>query len=131
MRWSKLTPAELERRRLASVEAMTARYREEFELWYQEECDRLYWSIGPCCAGCDHWRSRNAMIGQCAAAGVVSGADVMRSMDIEWSSYRFPPGLPYTRGESHCGKFRDDFDWSSLDQEYLSRIGAKADAPHE
>jgi hypothetical protein len=64
------------------------------------------------------------MSGACAAAGVVSGADVLRSMGITFSSYNPGPGLPFTRMDFHCGKFEDTFDWSTLDQDYLRHIGA-------
>lgn len=39
-------------------------------------------------------------------------------------SYTPPPGLPFSRADFHCGKFKDDFRWESLDREYLRRIGA-------
>jgi hypothetical protein len=122
--WSNFTAEEIERRRLASVSALEALGREEFGRWYQEQCDRLYWTRGQCCAGCDHWRSDMGNTGRCAAAGIVSGADVLRSTGVTWSSYIPPPGLPYSQAIFHCGKFRDEFDWSSLDREYLSWIGA-------
>lgn len=123
--WSKFTPEEIERRRIASVEAMRVHEREQFARWYQEENDRLYWTRGQCCAGCDHWYSDMGNTGQCAAAGIVSGEDVMRSITGGgfWS-YTPPPGLPYSKATFHCGKFRDEFDWSTLDREYLARIGA-------
>lgn len=106
------------------------RDHDTFEKQYQEHCDRLYWKYGPCCAGCDHWGSDSGNTGTCAAAGVVSGADVMRSItNGGFSSYTPPPGLPYTKAQDHCGKFRDQFDWSTLDQEYLARIGATRSDP--
>lgn len=120
----RFTPEEMERRRLASVEALKVRERAEFDAWYQEQCDKLYWSRGQCCAGCDHWASDMGKSGSCIAAGIMSGEDVMRSMGITFCSYRFKPGYPYTRAEQWCGKFRDDFDWSTLDADYLTRIGA-------
>ena len=123
-RFTALSPAEVERRRLASVAEMKARDRAEFERGYQEACDTEYWRHGQCCAGCDHWRSDGGWSGQCAAAGIVSGEDVMRSIGALWSTYTPPPGLPYTRQDFHCGKFSDDFDWSTLDTDYLGRIGA-------
>jgi hypothetical protein len=126
MRFSKFTPEEVERRRKESVAAMREAERAEFDLWYQEECDRLYWQNGQCCAGCDHWRSEAANVGECAAAGIVSGEDVLRSMGVTWASYTPAPGFPLTRARDHCGKFKDDFDWSTLDWPYLKKIGAVA-----
>ncbi|MGN7867732.1 hypothetical protein [Paracoccus sp. 22332] len=122
--FSRFSPAEIERRRLLSVDAMKSRDREEWERQYQQTCDRIYWTRGQCCAGCDHWASENSQSGTCAAAGIVSGEDVLRSIGVSFSSYTPPPGLPYTRAEFSCGKFRDDFDWSTLDRDYLESIGA-------
>jgi hypothetical protein len=85
--WSKFTPEEIERRRAASVSALKEKERAEFAEWYQEQCDRLYWQNGPCCAGCDHWRSDMGNLGHCTAAGIVSGEQVMASLDIGWSTY--------------------------------------------
>lgn len=96
----------------------------DFPRWYQEHCDRLYWSRGQCCAGCDHWRSDMGDLGECVAAGIMSGGDVMRSLGITWSSHPFDPGFPYTKASDHCGLFRDEFDWTQLDALYLRRIGA-------
>lgn len=48
----------------------------------------------------------------------------MRSLGCTFSSYTPPPGHPYTMADYVCGLFRDEFDWSSLDREYLERIGA-------
>lgn len=122
--WSKFTPEEIERRRLESVEAMKERDRAEWYAWYQEQCDRMYWARGKCCAGCDHWSSDGGMTGNCLAAGIVSGSDVIRSLGFTFCSYTPPPGHPFSRAESYCGKFEDKFDWSTLDADYLARIGA-------
>lgn len=123
MGFGNLPSDEVERRRIASVAAFRERQREDFAHWYQERCDRFYWQHGRCCAGCDHWSSEAADIGVCRAAPPVSGHDVMRSCGIEWSSYPFPPGQPFTKRADVCGAFKDDFDWSTLGEEYLKRIG--------
>lgn len=125
MKFTKMSPDEIERRRDASVSAMRAKERVEFEARYQEHCDRTYWQNGPCCAGCDHWQSDAGNLGYCTAAGIVSGDQVMRSMGIQFCSYTPPPGHPLTKADFHCGLFKDDFDWSTLDAEYLKKIGAK------
>ena len=125
MNWSKFTPEEIERRRAASVSALKEKERAEFAEWYQEQCDRLYWQNGPCCAGCDHWRSDMGNLGHCTAAGIVSGDQVMASLDIGWSTYTPPPGFPLTRADFQCGLFRDEFDWLSLPEEYRRKIGCK------
>jgi hypothetical protein len=124
MEWSRFLPEEVERRRQASVQALKERDRANFDKWYQEQCDREYWTKGPCCAGCDHWSSNGGWSGTCAAAGIVSGENVLRSMGISFFSYTPPPGLPFTYADFHCGKFQDDFDWSTLDDDYLRRINA-------
>lgn len=115
---------DMEAKRHASIEALRTRDREAFDAWYQEHCDRFYWTRGQCCAGCDHWMSDGGMSGECSAAQIVSGIDVLRSMGIEAASFVPPPGHPYTKADFHCGKFKDDFDWSSLDHDYLEKIGA-------
>lgn len=122
--WSRFSNDEIERRRASSVDALRAQDREAFDLWYQEQCDRLYWQSGPCCAGCDHWRSDMGNLGECVASGIVSGDQVMASLGILSCSYTLPPGFPLTRAEFRCGLFKDDFDWSTLDRDYLSRICA-------
>ena len=122
--WSRFSPDELERKRLASVAAMRAIDREKFDRWYQEQCDRDYWRYGQRCSGCDHWNSNMGNVGVCTAAGVVSGEQVLRSAGIVSCSYMPAPGFPIANADFHCGLFRDDFDWSSLDREYLERIGA-------
>lgn len=103
---------------------MTKLKNAEFDAWYQEACDKQYWSIGQCCAGCDHWISSKGLTGQCSAAEIVSGYEVLKSMGASFSSYIPKPGLPWTQSDSHCGKFSDAFDWSTLDWAYLIKIGA-------
>jgi hypothetical protein len=122
--FTSLPAKEVERRRLASVEALKDQERAEFQRWYQEECDRFYWRHGRCCAGCDHWASEGGWLGQCMSAPPVSGADVVRSLGIISCTYTPPPGQPFTRGDHVCGAFQDEFDWSTLGEDYLKRIGA-------
>lgn len=120
-----LTSKEIERRRLASIEAMKRREREAFDIWYQARCDRMYWQKGQCCAGCDHWQSDMGETGQCQAAGILSGHDVMMSITGGgFSSYTPPPGYPYRSADHWCSLFKDDFDWSTLTTEYLRSVGA-------
>ena len=124
MSWSKFSPEEIERRRHASVDALKAKRREEFAQWYQEKCDRDYWTGGQCCAGCDFWNSEKGYSGECRAAGIVSGREVLASVGIVSWSGPLKPGHPMTHGDHWCGQFRDEFDWSTLDRDYLSRVGA-------
>lgn len=124
-KFTNLSNDEIEKRRKSSVMALKEKERLEFDDWYQEKCDTLYFEIGPCCAGCDHWQSDMGNLGYCTASGIVSGDQVMRSMGITWSSYTPPPGFPLTEADFRCGLFKDDFDWSSLPEEYLRKIGAR------
>ncbi|MFN4168110.1 MAG: hypothetical protein ACK4HD_07380 [Pannonibacter phragmitetus] len=127
MSWSRLSPHELEKRRQASIAALKQREREEFGLWYQEQCDRYYWTHGQCCAGCDHWHSDMSLFGECRAAGIVPGAEVMASLGIQSCTAQLAPGFPMTQHDFHCGLFADEFDWSTLDIDYLIRIEAVRD----
>lgn len=122
--FTNLSAHEVERRRLLSVEAMTERGRVAFEQWYQQRLDMYYWKHGNCCAGCDHWSSFGADSGECYGGPPVSGEQVLQSMGIHFFSYIPAPGQPYTSHEHVCGAFKDDFDWSSLEPEYLEKIGA-------
>lgn len=122
--FTKLPKDEVERRRVASVAELKRRERMDFDQWYQEQCDRMYWERGRCCAGCDHWQSDSGNLGSCIAAGIVSGDQVMRLMGVLFCSYTPPPGFPLTKADFYCGQFQDDFDWTNLGHEYLTRIGA-------
>lgn len=122
--FTNLPPEEIERRRTASVEEMERRDRENFDAWYQEKCDEFYWRNGQCCAGCDFWTSDGGRSGECRAAGLVSGEQVLASVGIVGWSGPLEPGYPLTSSDHWCGLFRDDFDWAGLDSAYLERIGA-------
>ncbi|WP_426032677.1 hypothetical protein [Cypionkella sp. TWP1-2-1b2] len=126
-KWSKYSADEMERRRAASVKELRRMDDAAWQVKYQQTCDALYWEFGPCCGGCDHWDSSEGLTGGCSANGLVSGADVLRSMDISFSSYMPPPGFPATKAKFRCGKFKDDFDWQSLPAEYLKSIGYRPD----
>lgn len=126
MSFTRFSDAEMERRRIASVEALRAREREEFDRRYQEHCDTLYWSKGQCCAGCDFWNSDMGNSGECHHAGLVSGDQVLASMGAQFHTLHNPrPGYPLTKADQWCANFKDDFDWASLPSDYLERIGAK------
>lgn len=124
MNFGGLSPEEIQQRLEKSRRAWQAIQDREWQNRYQAKCDRLYWSQGKCCAGCDHWASDGALTGTCDAAGIVSGDQVLKSMNISFSSYMPGPGFPWTKAEHVCGLFKDEFDWSKLSQEYLEQIGA-------
>lgn len=117
-------------------QAMSARHWKELqdEAWqkeYQAKCDKLYWSKGQCCAGCDHWVSDQGFVGQCMASGIVPGMDVMLSAGIHWSSHAWVPGHPFSNAHDWCGKFRDDFDWSALEMDYQESVGVRPEKPKD
>lgn len=122
--WSRFSIKEIERRRKESVATLRQMEREQFDRWYQEECDRAYWSQGQCCAGCDFWNSEKGWSGECRAAGLVPGEQVLASIGIVSWSGPLVPGYPLTTGDHWCGKFKDGFDWADLENEYLEKIGA-------
>ena len=93
---------------------------------WQESVDTFYhWKSGPCCAGCDWWRSLSSLVGECHRSAMVSGDDRMLALGIEWCSLPFGAGHAVTKRDHVCGEFKDEFDWSSLPPAYLRRIGAK------
>lgn len=116
--------SEIEKLREKSIAVMAERARKEWADEYQEICDRTYWELGQCCAGCDHWDSYAGNSGLCTVAPPVSGDQVMKSLGLHSSSYTPEPGHPYTRADHKCGAFKDDFDWSTLPQSYLVKVGA-------
>ena len=91
---------------------------------WQEHLDRYYWQHGPCCAGCDHWRSRSSLVGECTRSAPVSGTERMAMLGISWSSLPMGAGHALTRRDHSCGEFRDEFDWSSLSLSYRKQVGA-------
>ncbi len=90
----------------------------------QEFIDKFYWQNGPCCAGCDHWRHINSLVGDCQKSAPVSGAERTNMLGMEGASIHLPAGHIVTRRDHHCGDFKDDFDWASLPLAYLCRVGA-------
>lgn len=90
----------------------------------QESVDRFYFRNGPCCAGCDHWRTISSLAGNCLKSAPVSGDDRMAMLGFYSSSIRLGAGHAITPREHHCGAFKDEFDWTSLPLPYRKRIGA-------
>ncbi|MDR6511435.1 hypothetical protein J2792_002307 [Novosphingobium capsulatum] len=99
--------------------------QDAFARKHQEWKDAFYWANGPCCAGCDHWACDMGKIGECTAAPPVSGDQVLKSLGIRSATIEAAPGQPFTEPSHVCGAFQDNFDWCSLDAEYLERIGAR------
>jgi len=90
----------------------------------QAAIDRFYWANGSCCAGCDHWRSLNAVAGECTKAAPVPAADRPAMLGMTGVMLHIGAGHPFTPRDHLCGDFRDGFDWSSLPKSYLRQIGA-------
>ncbi len=90
----------------------------------QEFMDSFYFKHGPCCAGCDWWRSQNSVYGECRKARIVPGLERGDMLGITNCSMRIPAGHPLTKRDYHCGQFKDTFEWASLPVAYRKRIGA-------
>lgn len=91
----------------------------------QESLDRFYFSRGPCCAGCDWWRSLSSLVGECTKSAPVGGKkDRWGMLGITGCSLKPLSGHIMTPREHVCGDFKDEFDWTSLPLPYRKRIGA-------
>lgn len=93
----------------------------------QEILDRLYWRNGPCCAGCDWWRSLTSKAGECIRSAPVPAAERWAMLGITLCTLHLGAGHVLTPADHHCGEFKDDFDWSTLPLPYRKRIGAPVD----
>lgn len=89
----------------------------------QESIDRFYFRHGPCCAGCDWWRSLSSLVGDCTKAAPVDSATRWAMLGIEGCSLEPSVGHIVTARDHVCGDFKDEFDWSSLPLPYRARIG--------
>ena len=92
----------------------------------QELLDRFYWRHGPCCAGCDWWRSISSLVGGCTRSAPTSGAERAAALGMQSCSIVIPAGHVATTRDHVCGEFRDKFDWSSLPLAYQKRVGVPA-----
>ena len=95
----------------------------------QEFLDKFYFAYGPCCAGCDWWRSFNSSVGECLKSNTVS--DIERWAMLGLTNVSLQPGSGHivTKREHHCGGFKDEFDWQSLPLPYRKRVGAPVSPP--
>ncbi len=91
----------------------------------QELIDAFYWQNGPCCAGCDWWRSLNSQAGECLKSAPVSGEQRWAMLGMHGPSIAIEAGHVVTTRDHHCGDFKDEFDWMSLPVAYRTRIGAQ------
>jgi hypothetical protein len=93
------------------------------EATWQENVDHFYFRHGPCCAGCDWWASLSPIVGNCTKSKIVSGRERMDMLGFDKCSLRIKAGHAITRRDYVCGKFKDEFDWSSLPLPYRKRVG--------
>jgi hypothetical protein len=91
---------------------------------WQEHLDRFYFRRGPCCAGCDWWRSLSSLVGECTNSKIIGGAERWDMIGIESCSLRLKAGHAITQRDHVCGNFKDEFDWASLPLPYRKRVGA-------
>lgn len=89
----------------------------------QESNDRLYWKIGPCCAGCDHWETPGGHYGECKKSAPMSGFERYQGVGMKPIGWVPPAGHALTERNHSCGEFEDSFEWSSLSLVYRKRIG--------
>jgi hypothetical protein len=90
----------------------------------QESLDAFYFRNGPCCAGCDHWRSLNSVAGECTRSAPMDGEQRVAMLGIVGGSLDAGAGHAITPRGHHCGEFKDEFDWTSLPLAYRHRVGA-------
>lgn len=74
--------------------------------------DRFYHEHGNCCAGCDHWRWHNSLVGDCTRTAPVSAKERF-SMVLDAQSLSIEPEAGHIiTGRDHvCGEFVDTYDW--------------------
>jgi hypothetical protein len=89
----------------------------------QEFVDRFYVKHGPCCAGCDHWRHINSVVGECLLSPPVPSSERAAMLGMESVSRPDASGHIMTKRDHRCGAFVDSFDWRSLPPHYLRMIG--------
>ncbi|MAD46576.1 MAG: hypothetical protein CMH98_16365 [Oceanospirillaceae bacterium] len=78
----------------------------------QLKLDQFYKKYGPCCAGCDHWRWHNSVVGECTKSAPVSGQERWSAvLQLDSASTTLPAGCVMTERDHHCGDFIDTYDW--------------------
>lgn len=68
---------------------------------------KFYESNGPCCAGCDHWRFYNSVVGDCTRTAPVSGPARVDMLGIVGPSIRIQSGYIMTPRAHVFGEFVD------------------------
>lgn len=79
----------------------------------QEHIDRFYKEHGDCCAGCDHWRWHNSVVGDCTKTAPVSARERYSMLGAGAASVTIVnrAGHILTKREHVCGEFEDTYDW--------------------
>lgn len=67
----------------------------------------------PCCAGCDHWRWYNIVVGECTKSAPVSAHERWSMIGIRSASLHDDAGHIMTPRDHSCGDFIDTYDWGS------------------
>lgn len=81
-----------------------------------QRCHDYYYSEhGPCCAGCDHWRSLG-VVGECRKSVPVPAVERLSMISFVPSVYRgnLDAGHIVTDRSHVCGEFKDDCNWSQV-----------------
>ena len=74
---------------------------------HQESIDAFYKKVGPCCAGCDHWRWINTVVGLCMKSKISPSAERTAMLNIQSSSLNIGSGHAMTERSHHCAFFED------------------------
>ena len=100
----KLSNEVIEARRIKSVELHN-------EIKEDNMISAFYSENGPCCAGCDHWRYFNCVLGECSRSNLMGSKD--RISLLGYKLYTGPDveaGHALTRRDYHCENFIDSDD---------------------
>jgi hypothetical protein len=74
----------------------------------QDRIDRFAAEHAPCCAGCDHWRWHNSVVGECLRTAPVAGIARVSMLGISATSAPLQSGHIMTPREHRCGEFQDN-----------------------
>lgn len=81
---------------------------------YQFLVDAFYKQNGNCCAGCDHWRFHNHLVGECTKSQLMPATTALEGMGIFNHTGAKGTSHALTKRDYVCGNFIDSFDWDSI-----------------
>lgn len=84
------------------------RSHEQLKAEKQAIIDRFAAEHGPCCAGCDHWRWNNSLVGECLRTAPVAGRDRVAMLGISGTSLSIGSGHIMTLRDHRCGEFSNN-----------------------